>query len=93
MQEQLVPVMVLSRLSPEPIPAVRAGNVIAWDFVRSVPTPDEPARTWIERSFLLLDVGIQLKLPHWWHESDPGTWYIDLVRIEDEGDLFRVRDL
>jgi hypothetical protein len=85
--------MVLSRLSPEPMAAVRDGNVIAWDVVRLVPTADAPERTWVERSYLLLDVGIQLKMPHWWHESDPGTWYIDLVQIEDEGDLIRERDL
>jgi hypothetical protein len=81
------------RQSPMPVPAVRIGDVVAWDLRRPVPTPDDPARTWRERTFLLLDVGVQLKLPHWWREDEPETWYVDLVKVDREGECLVVRDL
>jgi len=87
------PVRVLSRISPEPVNASRWGNVVMWDFPRLKPTVDDPERIWTERSYLLLDVGVQLKLPHFWLDEHPGVWYVDLVKIEDEGNLIRVRDL
>jgi hypothetical protein len=90
---QAEPVRVLSRISPEPVIARRCGNVVCWDFPRHKPTADDPHRIWIERSYLLLDVGVQLKLPHWWADEHPGVWYVDLVQIVDDGDVLRVRDL
>lgn len=86
-------VEVLGRVSPDPIRALRDDNVVAWDFARHVPTENDPDRVWIERSFLLLDLGIQLKKPHWWLDNEPRTWYIDLVQIEESGTLIAVRDL
>lgn len=84
---------VLCRASPDPIPAIRDGDIVVWDFERQVATETDPDRVWTERSFLLLDRGIQLKKPHWWLDQDPGTWYVDLVKIEESGTLITVRDL
>jgi hypothetical protein len=33
----------------------------------------------LERVFVLLDLGVQLSNPPWWHGDDAACWYVDLV--------------
>ncbi|MEX1157369.1 MAG: DUF402 domain-containing protein [Thermomicrobiales bacterium] len=47
----------------------------------------------IERVFVLLDVGVQLSNPVWWHGDDATTWYVDLVTVTVSGSTYTVRDL
>jgi len=91
-----------------PLPALRSGNVVAYEFN----LPDRfvawPGRSLAQRSFLLTDVGVDLSFPCWCecttakgelvpgidHDKDnPATWYVDLVELTDQGDRLEVRDL
>lgn len=91
-----------------PLPALRSGNVVAYEFK----LPDRfvawPGQSLVQRSFLLTDVGVDLSLPCWRDsvtasgELAPGidsdrecsaTWYVDLVDVTDHGDRLEVRDL
>jgi hypothetical protein len=91
-----------------PLPAIRAGRVLAYEFglpARFVPWP---GRALLQRTFLLLDLGVSINLPCWREmvtsagdvvpgidpgNSEPTTWYVDLVHVtDDEGDIV-VRDL
>lgn len=82
------------RQRPTPIPALRDGIAIAWDFEHPEHhvVPNE-GRTLRERNYLLVDVGVKLVNPCWWGESERGTWYVDLVQVEQIGNLYKVRDL
>jgi hypothetical protein len=46
-----------------------------------------------QRSFVLLDDGIQINQPVLFPAQQRGWWYCDLVRVTDDGDLLRVDDL
>ena len=75
-----------------PFPGVRIGRVAAYDF----PLPDRvfirPGLPRQDRSYLLLDDGIQLSCPPGFPEQQAGWWYIDLVEIGEVDDRLTVVD-
>ena len=88
-----------------PLPAVRTGDTLAYEFRlpdRFVPWP---GRTLLERVFVLLDLGVSMSVPCWRHmvradggpvapgNNQPTTWYVDLVHITTERNSIVVRDL
>lgn len=76
------PVEVIARHAPEPIPAVRDGDIVVYDLIHALPIAAEPERAWRERTFVLLDGGVQLERPHRWLDLEPDAWYVDLIAIE-----------
>lgn len=62
-------------------PGRRVGQVAAYD-VRILPEYQVLGRPSIDRSYLLLDQGIQLTRPVAFEGPVEGWWYIDLVEVE-----------
>jgi hypothetical protein len=87
-------VEVLWRHHREPVPALRNGIVLAWNYTHEadVVTPNA-GRTLTERDFVLLDVGVKIVNPCWWGFRERDTWYVDLVTVEQQGNLYIIRDL
>ncbi len=64
-----------------------------------------PGRTRLERTFVLLDVGVSFANPCWVRETkadgsvveaDPcgqASWYVDLITVEVQGNRYTFRDL
>ena len=91
-----------------PLPGLRDGDVLAYEFAlpeRFVPWPD---RTNVDRTFVLLDLGVSFTQPCWQYvvEEDgtrtPGVdaestgdraWYVDLVEVTGGPDDFTITDL
>jgi hypothetical protein len=88
-----------------PLPGVRTGDTLAYEFElpdRFVPWP---GRTLLERVFVLLDLGVSMSIPCWQHmvpadgtpvtpgHNQPTTWYVDLVHVATEQDSIVLRDL
>jgi hypothetical protein len=83
-----------------PLPGVRAGDVLAYEFELSRRFTPWPGRSLLERVFVLLDLGVSMSLPPWRSNAKvdrsgigPGTWYVDLVHITAGPDSVTVRDL
>ena len=91
-----------------PLPGVRAGNVVAYEFALSDRFRPWPGQTLLERAFILTDVGVGLSFPPWQFmisasgDLTPGvdadrperaTWYVDLLHVTDNGSDVIVRDL
>ena len=91
-----------------PLPGIRDGDVVAYEF--ALPTRFEPwpGRDRLERVFVLLETGVGLTLPCWRTVVTPQgrrlpgvdaahsagiTWYIDLLQVTDHGSEVIVRDL
>lgn len=91
-----------------PLPGVRSGNVIAYEFR----LPDRyrlwPGLSPVERTFILTDVGVGLSFPTWRFmesadgQAKPGidagrprraTWYVDLLHVTDNDSEVLARDL
>jgi hypothetical protein len=87
-----------------PLPGMRSGDVVAYEF--ELPPRFEPwsGRSRLERTFVLLDVGVSFANPCWQRatrldgsvvETDPkgrDSWYVDLIDVETldrEGYIFR----
>ena len=62
-------------------PGRRIGEVVAYD-VRILPEYQVLGRPTIDRSYLLLDQGVQLTRPVAFEGPIEGWWYVDLVEIE-----------
>lgn len=76
-----------------PLPALRAGNVVAYEFglpERFVPAP---GRMPLERTFVLLDVGVSFANPFWYAGAEAGTWYVDLISVGQQAGRYTFRDL
>lgn len=83
-----------------PLPGVRDGDVLAYEFQlpdRFVPWP---GGTLLERVFVLLDLGVSMSVPVWQRTehvdrsaAGPATWYVDLVHVTAEPGGLVVRDL
>ena len=73
-------------------PGRRIGDVVAYD-VRILPEYQVPGRPTVDRSYLLLDQGIQLTRPVVFDGPVEGWWYVDLVEIELTEAGLVVRDL
>jgi len=91
-----------------PLPGVRSGNVVAYEFALSDRFRPWPGQTLLERAFILTDVGVGLSFPPWQFmiasdgELTPGvdadqpqraTWHVDLLHVADNGSDVIVRDL
>jgi hypothetical protein len=86
-----------------PLPGVRRGDVIAYEFELPRRFEPRPGRTRLERVFVLTSVGVGLADPCWMRvpavsgEIVPGvapaTWYVDLLHVIDRGREVIVRDL
>lgn len=88
-----------------PLPGVRCGNAVAYEF--ELPDCFEPwsGRTLLERTFVLLDLGVSFANPCWArctrpdgtivdrHAEGRDTWYVDLVTVEQEAHRYTFRDL
>src|SRR3954447_24087371 len=73
-------------------PGRRLGDVVAYD-ARLLAAYQVAGRPTIDRSYLLLDQGIQLTRPGALVEPVEGWWYVDVVEIDETEDGFVVRDL
>lgn len=62
-------------------PGRRIGEVAAYD-VRILPEYQVPGRPTIDRSYLLLDQGVQLTRPVVFAGPVEGWWYVDLIEVE-----------
>lgn len=88
-----------------PLPGFQHENVVAYEFLLPERFEPWPGRTRLERTFVLLDLGVSFANPCWQRdrrsdgtviEVDPqgrDSWYVDLVTVEARGDRFTFRDL
>lgn len=91
-----------------PLPGVRIGDTLAYEFELAARYVPWPGRTRLERVFVLLDLGVSMSLPPWRHttnpdgevvpgidhqQDEPTTWYVDLVDITTSDHSIVVRDL
>jgi hypothetical protein len=88
-----------------PLPGFRLGDVVAYEFELPERFEPWPGRTRLERTFVLLDVGVSFANPCWVRtrnldgslvEVDPSgrdSWYVDLVTVDVQGDRYIFRDL
>jgi hypothetical protein len=88
-----------------PLPGVRIGNVIAYEFELPERFEQWPGRTRLERTFVLLDLGISMSNPCWRRATAPNggvthipeteeqSWYVDLITVDRSDDRYVFRDL
>lgn len=83
-----------------PLPGVRLGDTLAYEFRLPDSFVPWPGGTLLERVFVLLDLGVSMSVPAWRStvgvdrtEAGPTTWYVDLVRVSSTTDSITVRDL
>jgi hypothetical protein len=88
-----------------PLPAFRLGEVVAYEFELPQRFEPWPGRTRLERTFVLLDVGVSFANPCWVRARNPDgsltevdprgrdSWYVDLVTVDAQGDRYTLRDL
>ncbi|MFI7679748.1 DUF402 domain-containing protein [Actinophytocola sp. NPDC049390] len=83
-----------------PLPGVRDGDEVAYEFRLPDSFVPWPGRSLLERVFVLLDLGVSLSVPAWranaGHdrgEAGPDSWYVDLVHLTVEPGVLVVRDL
>ncbi len=88
-----------------PLPGFRAGDVVAYEFELPERYEPWPGRSRLERTFVLLDVGVSFANPCWARETKPDgsvveadpqgrdSWYVDLITVEARGDRYTFRDL
>ncbi|GAA2137593.1 hypothetical protein GCM10009760_18260 [Kitasatospora kazusensis] len=67
---------------------VRRGDVVAYDWGF-----EHGGRRHVQRSFVLLDHGVQIDQPAVFPAEQQGWWYCDLVTVVDDGHLLRVDDM
>jgi hypothetical protein len=73
-------------------PGRRIGEVVAYD-VRILPEYQVAGRPTVDRSYLLLDEGVQLTKPAVFEGPVEGWWYVDLVEIEHSDAGLVVHDM
>lgn len=88
-----------------PLPGFRCGDVVAYEFELPERFEPWPGRTRLERTFVLLDVGVSFSNPCWVRarnhdgsvtETDPqgrDSWYVDLITVEAQDERYTFRDL
>ncbi|MGW6932143.1 DUF402 domain-containing protein [Lentzea sp. NPDC054927] len=88
------------RESLGPLPGVRDGDVLAYEFQLPDRFEPWPGGTLLERVFVLLDLGVSMSVPAWQRarrtdrsDAGPTTWYVDLVALEEKPGAVIVRDL
>ena len=75
-----------------PFPGVRMGRVAAYEFPLRDVDFVRPGEARQDRSYLLLDDGIQMSCPPGFPEQQAGWWYVDLVEIHEDGNQIAVID-
>ena len=88
-----------------PLPGFRLGDVVTYEFELPERFEPWPGRTRLERTFVLLDVGVSFANPCWVRARSPDgasvevdprgrdSWYVDLVMVDVQGDRYTFRDL
>src|SRR5262249_19555008 len=88
-----------------PFAGARIGDAVTYDFELPPSFERGPGRALVERTFVLLDLGVSFANPCWVrHTNSDGTvvdrraeghdtWYVDLVTVEQNGSTFAFRDL
>lgn len=88
-----------------PLPGYRLDNVVAYEWELPARFEPWPGRSLVERTFVLLEVGVSFANPCWVRERrldgtvvevDPrgrDSWYVDLITVEQEGERYLFRDL
>jgi len=88
-----------------PLPGVRHAGVLAYEFELPDSFEPWPGRTLLERTFVLLDLGVSFANPCWARHIEPDgavvdrgaegsdTWYVDLVTVEQHENRYILRDL
>jgi hypothetical protein len=88
-----------------PLPALRLDNVVAYEWELSERFEPWPGRTRLERTFVLLDLGVSFANPCWVRETKPNgsiveadprgqeSWYVDLISMEMHDNYYTFRDL
>ena len=91
-----------------PLPGLRDGDVIAYEWELPEAFAPWPGRTRVERTYVLLGLGISLCNPTWREvrmpdgrrieglgaaRDQPDCWYVDLSSVAIDGDAYVVRDL
>src|SRR5438105_357303 len=88
-----------------PLPGVRHADVVAYEFELPSSFEPWPGRTLLERTFVLLDLGVSFANPCWARHVKPDgtvverghegsdTWYVDLVSFEKHENRYIFRDL
>ncbi|GAB3880821.1 hypothetical protein GCM10029964_035870 [Kibdelosporangium lantanae] len=83
-----------------PLPGVRLGDTLAYEFQLPERFVPWPGQTRLERVFVLLDLGVSMSVPVWRSAgatdrtaAGPTTWYVDLVHVATTPDSIIVRDL
>jgi hypothetical protein len=91
-----------------PLPGVRSGDVIAYEFALSGRFRPRPGRAPLERTFVLASLGVSMAQPYWLEavsddgrvtpgvdagRPESGTWYVDLLHLTDNGSEVIARDL
>jgi hypothetical protein len=89
-----------------PLPGVRLGDVLAYEAQAPERFVPWPGRTRLQRTYVLLDLGISLGIPCWGRATlrsgvevevapaDEDTWYVDLITVEQpDPTTFVLRDL
>jgi hypothetical protein len=88
-----------------PLPAFRDGDALAYEFELSERFQPRPGRTRVERTFVLLDLGVSFADVCWLRTTNPdgsvvivdpggdGIWYVDLVSVTPVDGGYVLRDL
>lgn len=87
-----------------PLPGMRSGEVVAYEFELPARFIPWPGRTRLERTFVLLDLGVVFANVCWREVlladgrrveglGGPDRWYVDLIEIEAVAEGFVFRDL
>jgi len=88
-----------------PLPGYRLGDAVAYEWELPERFEPWPGRTLVERTFVLLDLGVSFANPCWVREhrrdgsileADPrghDSWYVDLITVERESERYIFRDL
>src|SRR5260370_5526540 len=88
-----------------PLAGARDAGVVAYEFELPDSFEPWPGRTLLERTFVLLDLGVSFANPCWARHVKPDgtvvdrgpegsdTWYVDLVTVEQHEDRYIFRDL
>lgn len=76
-----------------PLPGVRYGNVVAYEMELPERFVPRPSCTWVERIFVLLDLGVSFANPVWFQGEEANTWYVDLVSVAQAENRYIFRDL